>query len=352
MRESVRKAPLGWVPTSRLGAIGCAALLLAVCPTRAGAQTFEAVGTRAQGMAGAFVAVADDATATWWNPAGLATGAYASAVVESGHRDDPAVVPASGPATRQTVTGGATTFPAFGVSYYHLHVSTLAPAPTVAGSSDRQDQQATVSLRSASYAAVGVTFGQSIGDHLVIGSTVSVLHGGATAVAGSGNGEAALSQAADLPVASETHGDLDLGAMAAFGAVRFGLNVKHVGEPGFGSGDARVVLTRQARAGVAVTGHPRGTTSALTLAVDADLNRTATARGDVRHLAAGLEAWLFTNRVGLRGGLSRNTIATARLMASTGASLALRRGVFVDGAWTHGSDGSERGWAVALRMTY
>jgi len=29
------------------------------------------VGARAVGMGGAFVAVADDATAPWWNPAGL-----------------------------------------------------------------------------------------------------------------------------------------------------------------------------------------------------------------------------------------------------------------------------------------
>ena len=29
------------------------------------------VGARARGMGGAFVAVADDASATWWNPAGL-----------------------------------------------------------------------------------------------------------------------------------------------------------------------------------------------------------------------------------------------------------------------------------------
>src|SRR4029453_5176655 len=42
--------------------------------TSAAAQVgFEPVGTRAQGMAGAFVAVADDATATYWNPAGLAS---------------------------------------------------------------------------------------------------------------------------------------------------------------------------------------------------------------------------------------------------------------------------------------
>ena len=29
-------------------------------------------------MSGAFVAVADDATAVWWNPAGLATGRFST----------------------------------------------------------------------------------------------------------------------------------------------------------------------------------------------------------------------------------------------------------------------------------
>ena len=42
------------------------------------------VGTRAAGMAGAFVAVADDATAVYWNPAGIATGSFVSAVLDIG----------------------------------------------------------------------------------------------------------------------------------------------------------------------------------------------------------------------------------------------------------------------------
>ncbi len=40
-------------------------------PARAAAQTAEVVGTRALGMGGAFVAVADDPSAVYWNPAGL-----------------------------------------------------------------------------------------------------------------------------------------------------------------------------------------------------------------------------------------------------------------------------------------
>ena len=51
----------------------CASCVCAGSASHAAAQGFETVGTRAQGMGGAFVAVADDATATYWNPAGMAS---------------------------------------------------------------------------------------------------------------------------------------------------------------------------------------------------------------------------------------------------------------------------------------
>ena len=55
-----------------------------VCVGTARGQGFEAVGIRALGMGGAFVAVADDASATYWNPAGLVTGDLVSVVMETG----------------------------------------------------------------------------------------------------------------------------------------------------------------------------------------------------------------------------------------------------------------------------
>ena len=45
-------------------------------PAVCSAQIVESVGNRALGMGGAFVAVASDSSATWWNPAGLATGPF------------------------------------------------------------------------------------------------------------------------------------------------------------------------------------------------------------------------------------------------------------------------------------
>src|SRR5215212_8798922 len=80
------------------------------------AQSSELVGVRALGMAGAFTAVADDSTATWWNPAGLAGGAYFNGIIEYDRprngADDP-------------VRGVSLAFPALGISYYRLPLSQI-----------------------------------------------------------------------------------------------------------------------------------------------------------------------------------------------------------------------------------
>ena len=58
---------------------------LVSAPLVARAQIAESVGVRAQGMAGAFTAIADDSSSTWWNPAGQAAGAYFNAILEFTH---------------------------------------------------------------------------------------------------------------------------------------------------------------------------------------------------------------------------------------------------------------------------
>src|SRR4029077_11565346 len=92
-------------------AAAVAVALVVVSPAPARAQLYEDVGTRAQGMSGAFVAVADDATAAWWNPAGLATGALFNVVFEKGRVTQPESPIASDPARRAGVTGFALAIP-------------------------------------------------------------------------------------------------------------------------------------------------------------------------------------------------------------------------------------------------
>src|SRR4029077_7697112 len=89
--------------------------------TSVSAQTTETVGSRAMGMGGAFVAVAADSTATWWNPAGLATGPFSDMSLGRGVTD----LNTGGPARRDRVSWFAATSPAVGFSYYRLRITDI-----------------------------------------------------------------------------------------------------------------------------------------------------------------------------------------------------------------------------------
>ena len=83
-------------------------------------------------MGGAFVAVADDASAVYWNPAGLAVGSYFSLVLDGGIREP----------SRDRVTGRNAVIlpdcgdmPPLGLSYYRMRQRVASPA--VAAAADR-----------------------------------------------------------------------------------------------------------------------------------------------------------------------------------------------------------------------
>jgi hypothetical protein len=284
-------------------------------PAGAGAQTFETVGIRAQGMGGAFVAIADDASATWWNPAGLASGAYLNALLETGRGLDP---------SRPGASGIALALPSMGLSYYRLQISEITPpaASTAGDGASRQDQ--------GILSDFGVTLGQSIGDYLVVASTLKLLR-----------------------AADSSRGDLDIGAMVRLGRVRAGLAVKNVTAPVLGVGAGRLELPRQVRAGVAVG----DTAGRVIVGFDGDLTTTTTAgQGgvgtEVRHLAVGGEVWTPTRRIGVRSGLSVNTVGNRRASGSGGLSFAVRRGAYVEGQITGGADPTKEGWGFDLRVTF
>ena len=322
-----------------------AVLLACAHPAGLSAQAFDSVGTRARGMGGAFVAVADDASATWWNPAGLAGGAYFNTLLERGQIREPDQ-PLTGPRVRESASSFAIGYPGLGLSYYRTRVSSIGSSPQ-----DRQDRGTeNLALRSFSMTSFGATFGQSVGRHLVVASTVRL--GRAGLAVGSALPTDPLEDRLDLvedgETARKTFTDLDLGAMLRFGSVRVGASLKHVGQPNVApSGEAPLTLLRQGRAGVAVVRGPAGVLDGWTVALDTDLTTAATVLGDERRLSAGGELWLVGRRVGLRGGVSRSTVGPARAVASSGASVALRRGLYVDAALIPGLDETRSGWSAA-----
>jgi len=331
-----------------------AAVVVVVCASPAAAQMWELVGTRAQGMGGAFVAVADDATATWWNPAGLASGATLSLVWDMADNLAPSHPRPEGPASLGDTMGFALTTPALGLSYYRLRISEMQPlSSNGAGTSVRQEEGATgIGLRTLALHQFGATAGQSLGGNVVLGSTLKLIRAG-TAVAVTpvtGSARDSLEHAGDLELPMETQVALDVGAMVMLSQqIRVGVSVKHLREPEFGEGETAIKLERQARAGVAVMGG--GKSASLTTAADFDITTLDTVLGDVRHIGAGAEAWLLNRLVGVRGGFSVNTAGEGGTAWSIGGSAGMR-GFFFDGFMTLGSDASRDGWGISARMSF
>jgi len=343
----------GFMRMSCLARAACGVTLLLALAQPAAAQLYESVGTRAKGMGGAFVAVADDATATWWNPAGIAAGPALSALYERGEETQPADPLDQGPASRLKPSAFAVAFPALGLSYYRLRISEIAAiSPTAPPPAGRQDLGATPTFaRTLALSQFGATFGQSAGA-LVLASTLKLMRGGVTrAVAAA---QDPLDAADDLDVETETHADLDLGVLVNAGSLRAGFSVRNLRQPSFGSDDdERLELKRKARAGVAfMVASGGGVLDALTVASDFDLTKTSTLFGDVRHAAVGAEAYLAKRHIGVRGGLQRNTVGESSPAYSYGFSAAPTTGVYFDFARTRGKDETVEGWNAGVRLTF
>jgi len=308
-----------------LASVLCALLC---APAVARAQSYESIGIRAQGVAGAFVAVADDATAVWWNPAGLPTSqSFVDGIVEAG---------------RGGQWGVAAGFPALGLSYYHLNISEIQPSgSTAASSSGRQDPGVAgtgLPGPSIGFNQFGATVGQSLGDHVVVGTTVKLMN-----------------------ALSDTRGDFDLGVMTSFGRFRAGLNVRNLVSGTFGTasqgtvgGGEQLRLTRQARAGVAATLPSGGRLDLLTVSMDVDLTTGPAEGREERHVASGAEAWLPGHRVAFRGGVWANVVTDAGTAAygSAGVSVSPFRRCFVDAAAMWGPTGDRDRWGIDLRVTF
>jgi hypothetical protein len=313
-------------------------MVILALPARAGAQSLESVGTRAQGMGGAFVGVADDASAVYWNPAGLASGAYFSLVLDA---NTGRLVP-DGEAEGTDRSGWllALSMPALGLSYARLQSTTVRPSLGIPENSR---------LESLITHHIGATLVQSLTDHLAVGATVKLVRGTAASAVVPGNDREELLDEIDLVGHSSTRGDVDVGVMAVASFGRLGLTVRNLTAPEFDTAAGEELqLDPQARLGGSVLLLPQ-----WKLAADIDLTSNRGPFGDVRELSLGTEAQVM-RQLTARGGLRFNTIGDRGGMAaySAGLSYAVSGAVLVDGQITAGPDNAFRGWGLAGRFVF
>ncbi len=312
---------------------------LAVSVGSAAAQSFETVGTRAAGMGGAFVGVADDASAVYWNPAGFASGALFTFVLDRNTAE--LDTPNEGPAASRSGFLMALGVPALGLSYYRLRSIDLKPLQTLVG-------PAVVEANSLVTHHVGATLVQSIAPGMAVGATLKLVRGVASSTQQPATErDNLLDDHGDLTAEGTTRFDADLGVMATLGRVKAGLTVRNVSEPAFRTPGGRSLnLERQARAGVSVA-----PVEGWVVAADSDLLESHGPAGPIRTFAAGTEGRVH-RRAFLRGGVSVNTAGERAPTVSAGASFAATASFLVDVQVTGGSDKAARGWGVAGRFGY
>ncbi len=326
-------------------------LLLVTTVTPAGAQAVETVGSRALGMGGAFVAVATDSSATWWNPGALAAGPFLDLAIGRATTESRGDLPAH----RDTATWFAITTPPFGFSYYRLKITEIRPfAPTVTESGSREDRRAGVPVRSVAASQLGFTLVQTLLPGVHAGATLKYVRGTLRTSREDGLLSAGelLDRGDDLD-GGEGDGtfDADLGVIAVSGAVRGGVLVRNVFESELENEAGIARLDRQVRIGgaydaAAVGGLP------LVIALDADLVTIETATGERRNIAIGAEQWLWNERLALRGGARFNTAGDRNRAATAGVSVAVRAGLFLDAHAVGGGSEDDRGWGIALRVNF
>lgn len=299
-----------------------AMFLAAASADRAFAQSSP--GGRAAGMAGAFVAVADDASAVYWNPAGVATGTFVSAVVDYGRWRPSAGSPQTSDSQRDTTAMVGMSATAFGVAYFRQGVvGKSLVEPAVVGSPSREEVR-----RSVQTSTLGVSLVQSLTERIVVGATPKFVRGGTTNTF-----------------------DVDAGVMVSLARFRVGMVARNLATPSF-SGEAgeSIELDREVRVGAAWGSGWTGI-SRVIVSADADVISRLSSSGDRRDLAGGIETWWFNQRLGLRGGLRGSTIGGARTTVTAGVSAGLSAGMLLEAHVARGQK-DERSWSIGARVFF
>ena len=311
--------------------------VLSLAAVSAGAQTLETVGARAAGMAGAFVAVASDSSAVFWNPAALPTGPFADMSIGFGDARNGEPLPGSAGRTSAL----AVTLPLLGVhvaSYDHVRVANRRGGATAVSR---------VAVRQ-----MGLTLVQSIVSGVHVGGTLKYLRGSWAADRRFLESGQTIAAARALSGSdAEGHWDADLGVIAVHRGWRVGLVARQLIAPSFGEGAEAIRPGRQVRVGVAFDA-AAGDGPPVVVAADVDLVGADGPDGLSRAAAVGVERWLRGGHIGLRTGVRINTAGDPRPAASAGASVMVKSGLFLEISGTTGSRDALRSWGATARLSF
>lgn len=316
--------------------LSLAALLTVIGSTPAFGQVrFELIGARALGMAGAFVAVADDPSAYHWNPAGTVKGSPVTMTVgwDDLQFGDPKLPPFVGAASGQNLLTAITGSP-LAVSYGYMKLAQVVAV--------RADGTAVV--QSLVVHHLGGTVNWPLFQGLTIGATAKYLRGQA-AIGDSlqPTADAALNEGLRFGGPKDSKFDVDAGVLGVYGPIRAGITFKNLLQPTFvGDAGFAIQLKRLARFGVALA-----PTDGLTLAFDMDLDTADPLVGQRRMMAFGGETRLGSS-FALRGGVRWSREGEWRPIYAAGASLRIYKGSWLDGYATY-SRSDDRGFGIALR---
>jgi len=288
------------------------------------AEAQSPVGIRANGMGGAFVGVADDGTAVYWNAAGLATGAFASVNFEYGETKPDG--PGDPPKMSHSLV--AISLPPVGLAYYRRGVfGERALGPAVEDGQSREDVGPSVHAFTASTFAISLL--QSVTEYVVVAATPKLVWGGESFKV-----------------------DVDASAMLALSHVRVGVTGRNLTTPSFALADDGIEDVEQPMevrvGGGWGSGWPGN--SAVVVAVDGDVLTRPTLSGDRRDIAGGFETWVMKRRFGVRGGMRTSTVGEARTVVTAGAS-AMFSGMYLEGFWAGGHE-DEQSWGLGLRYSF
>jgi F plasmid transfer operon, TraF, protein len=313
----------------------CFALLALWPATALGQVKFEILGARALGMGGAFVAVADDASAFHWNPAGTMKDSSFSMTFgwDDLHFGDPNLPPTPGAAGGSNLLTAVSGSP-LGVSYGYLKLGQVVSV----------QPDGTVVAQALTVHHLGATYSQTLLPGLVVGATAKYLKGQPVrGLSAAGTADGVVNDALGWGGTSDSKFDFDVGVLGEIGPVRLGVTFKNLLQPTFvGDAGIAIQLTRLVRAGIAVL-----PTAGLTLAFDIDLDTADPLVGLRRMMALGGE-FSLGSRMAVRGGVRWSRDGEWRPIATGGASLRIYKGSWLDGyaTWSRSDD---RGFGIALR---